>query len=120
DPVDFAPRPVDPHYELTRIQNFIAAGDVTAAFAAARPQSPLYGRLREALKAMRAMAAKGAWPTVPDGPALKPGMTDARVGAVRARLAAAGYPVADGADGYTFDPGLERAVKAFQQDHLLD
>lgn len=120
DPVDFAPRQVNPHDELMRIQNFMAAGDVAAAFAAARPQSPLYGRLRDALKDMRAVAARGGWPTVPDGPSLKPGMTDARVSAVRARLVASGYLPQTTTDADFFDAELERAVKAFQKDHLLD
>jgi L,D-transpeptidase YcbB len=61
------------------------------AIARMRPENPDYEALRKALAQYRALAAHG-WPTVPAGRALKPGEPGdtARLGALRARLAAEG------------------------------
>ena len=65
----------------------------TASSLAWQPQAPEYAALRAALADYRALAGAGGWPTVPLGESLKPGMSDPRVPALRARLA-----VTDGAD----------------------
>lgn len=120
DPIDFAPRPVDAAAGLTRIVDKLQAGDVLAAFAEARPQSKLYAALRDGLKAMRQVAAKGGWPVVPNGPTLKLGINDPRVHALRQRLAAEGYLPPAAADDGNFDATLEDAVKRFQNDYYLE
>jgi len=58
-----------------------------------RPQDPTYDSLRVELMRYRALAAKGEWPKVPAGPALKPGESDARtrLTALAERLRAEGY-----------------------------
>ena len=76
------------------------------------PEAPGYRRLEQALAAYRALAAHGGWRTIPSGPTLKPGMSDARVAALRARLHVAGK-------GEMFDPALAVAVRRFQRHHGL-
>jgi murein L,D-transpeptidase YcbB/YkuD len=58
-----------------------------------RPQDPVYDSLRVELMRYRELAALGGWPTVPKGPALKPGQSDtrARLTALAQRLRAEGY-----------------------------
>ena len=62
------------------------------------PRGPLYKGLRKALAEYRELAASGGWPSIPDGPTLKPGATDTRLGAIARRLAVTG----DIADVQTF------------------
>ncbi len=120
DPIDFAPRPVDAAAGLSRIVDKLQAGDVLAAFAEARPQSKLYAALRDGLKAMRQVAANGGWLVVPNGPTLKPGMTDPRISILRQRLAAEGYLPQEAVGGSDYDATLEDAVKRFQNDYYLE
>src|ERR1051326_998320 len=93
-----------------------------------RPQDPTYDSLRVELMRYRALAAKGDWPTVPRGPALKPGESDspARLTALEGRLRAEGYLPADssGADSsqlrtgrMKYDRVLAGAVANFQAHH---
>jgi murein L,D-transpeptidase YcbB/YkuD len=69
----------------------------------------------------RAIAASGGWPSVPLGEALKPGMSDDRVPALRARLAVtdAAAPAPSHAERL-YDAALVAAVRAFQSRHGLD
>lgn len=66
------------------------------ALATMRPADDDYLGLRKELLRFRDIVAKGGWPSVPDGKALKPGGPDspARLAALRARLAAEGFSVA--------------------------
>jgi L,D-transpeptidase YcbB len=92
-----------------------------------RPQDPAYDSLRVELMKYRELAAKGDWPTVPKGPALKPGQTDsrARLTALIGRLRAEGYLPEDYAPGGTdstsakmkYDSTLAGAVARFQSHH---
>jgi L,D-transpeptidase YcbB len=68
-----------------------------AAIARMRPENPDYAALRKALVQYREIAARGGWPTVPTGRALKPGEPERveRLQAVRARLAAEGLIAAE-------------------------
>lgn len=93
------------------------AQDIAAFVASYEPAQPEYHRLKAALADYRALAAAGGWPSVADGPTLKPGMTDPRVGQLRARLQA---PAAAGDDPALLDDALADAVKAFQQRHGLE
>ena len=92
-----------------------------------RPQDPTYDSLRVELMHYRRLAAKGDWPTVPKGPALKPGQSDARArltALVGRRKAEAYLP-----DDYTevatdsatprmkYDSTLAGAVARFQSHH---
>ena len=81
------------------------------------PPAQDYGRLVEALRRYREVVARGGWPPVPPGAALRPGDDDARVAAVRARLAAEDETVSRAAT--SFDERLEEAVRRFQSRHGL-
>jgi murein L,D-transpeptidase YcbB/YkuD len=91
-----------------------------------RPQNPAYDSLRIELIRYRELAAKGDWPTVPKGPALKPGQTDsrARLTALVGRLRAEGYLPDSGSATtdttsarMTYDSTLAGAVARFQAHH---
>ncbi|HEY4294570.1 L,D-transpeptidase family protein [Luteibacter sp.] len=114
------PSEIDPQQGMAMLQTSIEERTVDQAFAMARPQHPLYTKLRDALAQLRATAADGGWPTVPDGPALKPGMKDPRVVDLRARLVAGGYLDRTLAQGDRFDNPLRDAVRRFQTDQYLD
>jgi len=102
--------------------------DVAAAFQRARPDMVRYHRLRAAHGAWRERLRFVNWPELPPGAALKPGMDDARIPVLRARLAAEGLvragadnpgsggPVAEQAH---FDDGLAKAVEDFQRRYRL-
>jgi murein L,D-transpeptidase YcbB/YkuD len=72
-----------------------------------------YAALQKGLAAYRALADKGGWQAIPAGPALKPGMSDPRVPALRARLAVED-PAVKAGQGLTYDPALVDAVRRAQ------
>jgi L,D-transpeptidase YcbB len=121
DPVwNMDPQALDPQQGLAMLETSIDERSVGQAFDMARPQHPLYAKLRDGLAKLRDESSKGDWPTIPDGPSLKPGMKDPRVGALRARLVAGGYLDPTLAKGQHFDNPVTDAVKRFQEDHYLD
>ncbi|MGE8361730.1 L,D-transpeptidase family protein [Pseudomonas sp.] len=90
------------------------------AFGAARPDNPLYTRLRAAYAQVRQHPV-GEWSAIPDGPLLRPGGNDPRLPALRARLAAEGYLTPLTTDlGNAFDPLTVDALKAFQAEHGIN
>lgn len=126
------PEALDTEQALQSALTAVDTGDLAAVFAAARPQDQIYAQLRAALAALREVQARdGGWPWIPPGPSLKPGMVDARVPLLRARLQAldatavpaAGRPAA--ADEGTaqvmfYDPTLVAAVQRFQREQYLE
>ena len=122
---NFSQRPLPSFEEV--MQHFserLAAGEIRAAFDSARPSHVWYQRGRERLQEYRAIAAAGGWPILPDGPTLKPGMSDTRVPVLRKRLEVTRDLVqAPGATATTdpnlYDAPLEQAVRAFQERHGL-
>jgi murein L,D-transpeptidase YcbB/YkuD len=122
------PRALDPNWNYARsldeidpvdwLARAIASGAPRTALAALRPSAPFYHSLASALAEYRAQAARGGWPTLSDGPTLKPGMRTPRVSELRARLGASGELHGDrGAD--LFDAPLRAAVETFQARHGL-
>ena len=95
--------------------------DAAEAMRALPPQHREYTALRTALAAYRKQLDAGMrWPTVPDGPTIRPGNSDPAVPALRARLAATGEYTGDTqTKSHRFDPELVAAVKAFQATHGL-
>jgi L,D-transpeptidase YcbB len=90
------------------------------AIAALEPSAPEYRALIEERSRLEAVAATGAWgETVPEGAALRQGDRGPRVEALRARLAALGYPAEAGAEPARFDGRLHDALEAFQEDQGL-
>lgn len=142
---NYPTRPVSVERGFEALTRALESGAIRETFERARPQHVWYQRGRERLAEYRALAAAGGWPAVPAGPTLKPGMTDPRVPALRARLAAtrdfpasgaaapdapvAAPPTATAAvapddasraaPDELYDTALEAAVKAFQQRHGL-
>ncbi|MCE3248829.1 MAG: putative peptidoglycan binding domain protein [Geminicoccaceae bacterium] len=108
------------------IRDAAAAADISAFVAGFRPAQDEYRRLRAALADLRATAAAGGWPTVPEGPTLDPGMRDPRVGRLRARLHASGDlaagpdAAAPGRDPDLYDAALRPGVERFQRRHGLE
>jgi murein L,D-transpeptidase YcbB/YkuD len=85
-----------------------------------QPRHPGYARLLDALAHYRAIAARGGWPLIPDGPKLQRGDRGARVIALRRRLQASGdFRGGIPADAALFDTALEGALQRFQRRHGL-
>lgn len=88
------------------------------------PQTPRYSRMKQMLKAYKAMAAKGGWIKVPAGETLKPKMISDRVPAIRTLMGQTGdlkdKTLAEGQDPNLFGPKLVAAVKNFQHRHGID
>jgi len=118
----FLPRKIDPDFfiearsidQTSALSNLADAESVDRFFDAWQPRDSRYRALRSALKDYRALAAKGGWAPVPLGDTLKPGVTDPRVPAIRARLALTGSAVPPPADPQVYDEGLVKAVRRFQ------
>ena len=84
------------------------------------PRGPVYVALQKHLAQYRAMAAAGGWPTMPAGPTLRPGDRNARVVALRQRLAVTGdLPASADLTSDLFDASLQDAVETFQKRHAL-
>ncbi|AGA92183.1 hypothetical protein Thimo_3521 [Thioflavicoccus mobilis 8321] len=104
------------------LQAALAADDLEAYVARQFRWPRFYRDLRAGLARYREIAAAGGWSSVPDGPTLKPGMQDARVPVVRARLrATSDYSpeAAPPADPLRYDAGVQAAVERFQARHGL-
>ena len=82
----------------------------------AMPQEPDYAALKKALADLRQMQAAGGWQALPDGPSLKPGMSDPVVPKLRARLS---LPPVAGKGANKFDDQTAGALKAFQETHAI-
>jgi murein L,D-transpeptidase YcbB/YkuD len=116
---------VDPRDDAPPLEQEVAkvadAGQVEEALAAERPKHFIYDGLLGALAELRDIAAKGGWAQVPAGKPIKPGATDARIPAVRARLMASGeLPKGADAQSTAYDGELQKAVELFQARHRLD
>lgn len=124
----FLPAKVDPNFFLAdrsidqaaALRAVAASPDLHAVLDAWSPRAADYRALHEALASYRALAAAGGWGTVPLGETLKPGMLDARVPALRARLAVTDGAAVDAADPMLYDDALAEAVKHFQARHGLE
>ncbi|MEN0087470.1 MAG: L,D-transpeptidase family protein [Pseudomonadota bacterium] len=90
------------------------------ALADLRPKHPQYAQLRQLLGGYRALAARGGWEPIDEGPTLKPGMQDVRVLQLRDNLTARGYSGLMTADPSLFDEGLVQVIEHFQKRHGLD
>jgi len=98
----------------------LASGDVAGTLAKLAPPGRGFRRLREALVHQRAVAARGGWPAIPDGPTLKRGDHSPQVAALRERLRLGGdLAAAEWEDPELLDETLENAVERFQTRHGL-
>jgi murein L,D-transpeptidase YcbB/YkuD len=108
--------------DLAALQAVAAEDSLDTVLARLEPRSAEYANLKSALAIYRALGIGGGWGKVPLGAtSLKPGATDPRVPALRARLA-----ITDGASpappraANLYDDELVAAVKRFQGRHGLD
>ncbi len=93
--------------------------DMPSALRTLQPPYAGYQLLRQKLADLKAVAAAGDWPKVPVGPTIKPSDVDARIPAVRARLAASGELAAGDLSSTLYDEQLLAAVQLFQRRHGL-
>ncbi|GGC77392.1 L,D-transpeptidase family protein [Vreelandella lutescens] len=128
------PRP-ERSYALPRVVQAIGEGDVQKALMVARPASPEYAQLREALAHYRRLAEQGSVPYLSGrDESLRPGDRGNDVQTLRQRLTLWGEPhlLAADSDAYpmigaqsasgdrrAFDSEVERAVMRFQRRHQL-
>jgi murein L,D-transpeptidase YcbB/YkuD len=126
DPTSLNPRwnfnrkPVGPN-PLQRLQDAIDSPSLTEFADKLFARGPLYVYLRAALKEYRQIEADGGWPIIPDGPTLKPGMSDERLATIAKRLAITGdiADVAIDAD-IAYSEDLVLGVQSFQERHGLE
>lgn len=114
DPVD-----VDPREDVKAFFDALDAHAVARAFDQAPPQEAIYGTLREGLARLREVRDAGGWPQITAGQVLKPGMLDASVAELRARLTAAGYLAEQMTTRVDYDASVTTAVKRFQTEQYL-
>ncbi|HKQ18401.1 MAG TPA: L,D-transpeptidase family protein [Candidatus Eisenbacteria bacterium] len=100
-------------------ERIASANSVSDAIAGVRPNHFIYRGLVGALAKLREISAKGGWPTVTRGKSIKPGATDPRIPAVRARLAVSGEAGAP-SQSTAYDSGLRKSVELFQARHRLE
>ncbi len=95
---------------------------IDAVLDSLRPLHPGYTDLFSQLQRLRDLDARGGWLQVPDGETLQAGDSDARVLALRYRMAAEGdLPEAEMPEHpELFDTALEEAVRLFQKRHGLE
>jgi murein L,D-transpeptidase YcbB/YkuD len=84
-----------------------------------RPDIEYYQLLKAVLKKYRTIQESGGWQPVPEGPNLKPGMTDQRIVLLRQRLAVTGDIEGAAGDSEYYDQDLEAAIMRFQTRHHL-
>jgi murein L,D-transpeptidase YcbB/YkuD len=101
------------------LEEVASAPSPRAAIDTLKPNHFIYTGLKDALARMRAAQAAGGWPAVPAGGPLKPGASDPRVAALRARLAATGELPREAATHGGYDDAVTAAVKQFQDNHRL-
>jgi murein L,D-transpeptidase YcbB/YkuD len=126
------PHTLDPQWNFNRefdetdpasaLEAAFDAPSLRQYFAEAIPRGWFYREMRDALARYRRIVAAGGWPSVPDGPTLRPGATDPRVAAIARRLVISG-DLEEGvapASADAYDPEIEQAVRRFQARHGLD
>jgi murein L,D-transpeptidase YcbB/YkuD len=124
------PESLDPAWNMTRqvhnknpvaaIEKRLRTGSLAQGLDNIRPEIDYYHLLKSVLKNYRTIQDAGGWETVPEGPTLKPGMTDQRISQLRKRLAVTGDYEGTVSDSDLFDEELEAAVIRFQNRHRLE
>jgi murein L,D-transpeptidase YcbB/YkuD len=116
---NFEPEGIDPREDMNTFFTALDDHDVARAFAQAPPQEAVYRRLRESLAQLRKVRDAGGWPKVAEGQSLKPGMDNAAVKQLRARLEAAGYLDPHKSKRTDYDDSVIAAVKKYQFEQYL-
>jgi murein L,D-transpeptidase YcbB/YkuD len=81
------------------------------------PTHPAYAAMKKALAGLRAQETAPSFEPIADGPVVKPGASDPRLPAVRARLTSLGYAAqpASGSDPAHLDEPLSEELRRFQK-----
>ena len=116
---NFEPRAVRDKSGVAFVLDALQSGRLREAAERVRPEHWWYARARAALADYRGLAARGGWAAIPAGRPLKPGTNDARVVALRRRLAATGELSGQPLDSPLFDEPVAAAVRAFQTRHRI-
>ena len=124
DPVTFHPhwnldQKIDDVDPAEMLQAVIESCSVRPLMDDCISRHPAYSQMKSVLARYRQIEASGGWELVPPGPTLENGMTDARVPALRRRLAATGDLAVEATLSTEFDDPLEQAVIRFQIRHFL-
>jgi murein L,D-transpeptidase YcbB/YkuD len=124
------PEALDSNWNMTRyiedldallaLGDSIQSGQVDELLQSLKPQSIKYERLKTALASYRLYQQLGGWEPVPQGDSLEPGMVDARVSVLRARLIATGDLSTRDMYFTTYDDAVAAGVARFQRRHGLD
>ena len=96
------------------LQEIAEAENPVDALLGFAPGTDRYTRLRNHLKHLMVVRASGGWTQVPEGKALKPGMSDPRVPALRQRLIEAKDLAEADHTGDIYDGTLVTALQQFQ------
>jgi L,D-transpeptidase YcbB len=108
--IEYTAKAPEPDEVLSAIAG---SNDVAATLDSYEPHTPGYLALKAKLADIRAGKGDGKKAAIDNGPALKIGMQDDRVPALRERLGVAPN------SGAVYDKALAEAVKKFQQQHDL-
>jgi murein L,D-transpeptidase YcbB/YkuD len=85
------------------------------------PAQAGYAKLRQVVATYQAIAAKGGWPRIPDGPKLQKGDRGPRVAALYRRLLITGdLEAKTPSSGDLFDVMVEQGLRRFQERHGLE
>ena len=124
------PESLDPAWNMSRqvrnknpvaaIEKRLQTGSLAAGLRNIRPKNTYYHLLKSALKKYRRIQDAGGWEMMPEGPTLKPGMTNPLVSQLRKRLAVSGEFEGILTDSDHYDDDLKAAVMRFQTRHRLD
>ncbi|MGF7161761.1 murein L,D-transpeptidase YcbB/YkuD [Rhodoligotrophos appendicifer] len=105
---------------LTLLDGVEQAEDMGPYVDSLAPASANYARLKEALMLYRDIEARGGWPSLPEGPTMKPGTVDARTPLLRRLLIATADLSASAPDmNELYDGAVVEGVKLFQERHGL-
>ena len=116
---NFSTRQITNRQAADFVRDAITSNRLRAAVDTVRPSHWMYLHGRDNLRHYRNIAANGGWEEVPAGATLKPGMSDARVAALRRRLAVTEDLTGQPSEVELYDETLATAVRSFQERHQL-
>ena len=105
---------------VAAIEKRLRTGSLAEGLKNIRPKIEYYYLLKAVLKKYRAIQDAGGWEPVPEGPTLKPGMTDPRIPLLRKRLSISADLEGSDTESDYYDEGLKEAVMRFQYKHRLE
>ncbi len=123
------PQRIDPQWFVSRreadlvqvLEDALRSAEIGKALKSLLPLHAGYERLRTALTLYRTIAAKGGWPSVPEGPQLQKGDQNDQIAILRQRLAAEGFIEGPASSASPlFDDQLDVALKKFQTQNGLE